>query len=108
MIKDDFINMRVSSKIKKEAEEILKELGLSISSAIDLYLIQIIKERGIPFELKLAKKEELEKEIKLVNIVNSLGGVEVNKDLQKIISLYAKGDINYDVALYAIKKELES
>ncbi len=34
--------MRVNSTIKKESEEILNELGLSFSSAIDLYLIQII------------------------------------------------------------------
>lgn len=108
MIKDDYINMRVNSKIKKESEEVLNELGLSISSAIDLYLIQIIKERGIPFNLKLAKVEEQEKKIKLVNIVNSLGGVELNKNLQKIINLYAKGDISYDVALYAIKKEFKN
>lgn len=108
MIKDDFINMRVNSKLKKESEQILNELGLSISNAIDLYLIQIIKERGIPFNLKLAKTEELEKKTRLVNIVNSLGGVEIKQELQKIINLYAKGDISYDVALYAIKKEFKN
>lgn len=108
MIKDDYINMRVNSSIKKESEQILNELGLSISNAIDLYLIQIIKERGIPFNLKLAKTEELEKKTKLVNIVNSLGGVEIKQELQKIINLYAKGDISYDVALYAIKREFKN
>ncbi len=56
----------------------------------------------------MAKVEEQEKKIKLVNIVNSLGGVKINKDLQKIINLYAKKDISYDVALYAIKKEFKN
>ncbi|MFA5687403.1 MAG: type II toxin-antitoxin system RelB/DinJ family antitoxin [Acholeplasmataceae bacterium] len=108
MIKDGYINMRVNNEIKKESEGILNELGLSLSTAIDLYLMQIIKERGIPFEIKLLKEEEAAKRLKLAKVVNSLGGVDIKSKYQRIINLYAKGDISYDVAVYAIKEALHN
>lgn len=107
MIKNAYINMRVNEDIKTESESVLSELGLSLSSAIDLYLIQIIKERGIPFDVKLPKQEEEEKKLKLAKVINSLGGVEIKDEFKKIISLYVKGDIDYEVALYAIKREFK-
>jgi len=57
MLKDTNINVRVNSDIKNEAETILNKLGLNLSSAIDLYLAQIIKTRGIPFEVKLPNEK---------------------------------------------------
>lgn len=104
MVKNSYINMRVNNKIKTESEEILGKLGLSLSSAIDLYLIQIIKENGIPFDVKLPKEEEISKRLRLARVVNSLGGVEIKEKYQKIINLYARGDISYNVAVFAIKE----
>ncbi|MCI9052049.1 MAG: type II toxin-antitoxin system RelB/DinJ family antitoxin, partial [Lachnospiraceae bacterium] len=52
-------------ELKKEAEEVLSELGLSISAATTVFLKQVVRSRGIPFELKLenynGKKEEEQK-----------------------------------------------
>ena len=107
MIKNAYINMRVNDEIKSESESVLNELGLSLSGAIDLFLIQIIKERGIPFYVKLPSQTEEERKLKLASVINSLGGVEINDDFKKIINLYAKGDIDYDVALYAIKRKFQ-
>lgn len=44
-------------EIKKGAEEILNGLGLNISSAVNLFLKQIINYKGIPFDLRLPNKE---------------------------------------------------
>ncbi len=104
MIKDTNLNVRVNGEVKAETEAILDELGLSFSTAIDLYLAQIIKKRGIPFEVKLPNAQKVEKSLKMGKIINSLGGVETNPKLNKIIHLYANGDISYNVALYAIKE----
>ena len=46
------INVMVDSKTKEEATVILKDLGLSMSSAITLFLRQVIKNDGLPFEVK--------------------------------------------------------
>lgn len=40
-------------KTKKEAERILKELGLSVSKAYELFYLQVIAQNGLPFELKI-------------------------------------------------------
>jgi DNA-damage-inducible protein J len=39
--------------IKKEAETILKDLGLSVSNAYELFYRQVIANNGLPFELKV-------------------------------------------------------
>ena len=45
------INVNVDAEIKKEATNILKGLGLNMSTAINMFLTQIVKRDGIPFEI---------------------------------------------------------
>ena len=52
------VNVRVDDKVKKEAEEVLADIGLSMSGAIQMYLKQIVIHNGIPFELKASDKGE--------------------------------------------------
>ncbi len=47
--------VRINDDIKKEVVPILKNLGLSLSEAINIYLHQIKLINGIPFELKYPK-----------------------------------------------------
>lgn len=49
--KTSAINIQVDSNVKKEATMVLTDLGLSMSSAITLFLKQVIKKNGIPFEI---------------------------------------------------------
>ena len=46
------VNVRIDPKIKKEAEDILYSLGITPSSAINMFYHQVIINNGIPFELK--------------------------------------------------------
>ena len=62
-------------KVKDEATVILKDLGLNMSIAINMFLVQVVKRRGIPFEvtnLKLSKDtlEALEKVKEIINYPN--------------------------------------
>ena len=45
------INIQVDSDTKKQATDILNNLGLSMSTAINIFLKQVIKRDGIPFEI---------------------------------------------------------
>lgn len=45
------INVQVDSATKKEATAILNDLGLSMSAAINLFLKQVVKRDGLPFEV---------------------------------------------------------
>ncbi len=47
------LNIRTDKNIKIQAEKIFDELGLNMSTAINIFLRQTIRENGIPFELKL-------------------------------------------------------
>ncbi len=43
------ITVRVDENIKKEASSVLKEVGMDMSTAINVYLRQVIRSNGIPF-----------------------------------------------------------
>lgn len=46
------INVRVDSALKQEAEALFNDLGLSMSSAINMFLRSAVMHDGIPFEVK--------------------------------------------------------
>lgn len=45
------INVNVDTKIKEEATTILKDLGLNMSTFINMALTQVVKRNGVPFEV---------------------------------------------------------
>lgn len=47
------LNIRTDKKIKDEADLIFAELGLTMTSAINIFLRATIREKGIPFELRI-------------------------------------------------------
>ena len=47
------LNIRTDREVKLEAEKIFEELGLSMTTAINIFLRQTIRENGMPFALKL-------------------------------------------------------
>lgn len=53
MSKTTFVRARIEPSLKEETENILKELGLSVSEAITLFYKQITFKKGLPFEVKL-------------------------------------------------------
>lgn len=59
------VNVNVDSEIKKQATEILNDLGLNMSTAINMFLTQVVKQDGIPFEVKNPKpSRKLKKALK--------------------------------------------
>jgi len=72
MAKSTSVNVRTTEDIKKGAEVILNGLGLNISSAVNLFLKQVINYRGIPFDLRLPNKETL----------HAMDDIESGRDLE--------------------------
>ena len=50
------LNIRTEEEIKDQADRIISELGLNMTTAINVFLRTTIRENRIPFALKLAKK----------------------------------------------------
>lgn len=57
--KNSPINIMVDKETKEEATKILKEVGLSMSTAINLFLKQVINHNGLPFEVKKPNEDTL-------------------------------------------------
>ncbi len=63
------INVRIDDDIKSNAEKTLDDIGLSMSSAITIFLKTVVRENRIPFELSAdpfyseANIKELEKRV---------------------------------------------
>lgn len=47
------LNIRTDKEIKDQAEQIFAELGLTMSTAVNIFLRTAVREHGIPFALKI-------------------------------------------------------
>lgn len=47
------LNIRIDKEIKNSAEEIFNELGLNMTTAVNMFLRTTIREHGIPFGLEI-------------------------------------------------------
>lgn len=53
MEKSVTLNLRVNPTVKQQAEDVLKQLGIPMSTAVDMFLRQVSLTRGIPFPVSL-------------------------------------------------------
>lgn len=47
------VNVRMDEDIKKEMEDFCKELGITMSTAINIFARKMIREKRIPFEVSI-------------------------------------------------------
>lgn len=52
------LNLRVDADVKRNAEALYNELGLTLSAAVNIFLRQSIRESGLPFDLRIAPDAE--------------------------------------------------
>lgn len=57
---NSIISVRVDEDLKKEADILFNKLGINMSSAINIFLKQSVREQGIPFEMKVDREKEME------------------------------------------------
>ena len=77
------IYARIEPDIKKQAEDILSSLGLSASSAINLFYKQIILKKGIPFDITLSTNKPVD--------ISLLSEEELSAELEKGYNQIAEG-----------------
>ncbi len=53
MPEQTFIQVRIDSKLKQEATDILNDMGMDLPNAIRMFMKRIVLEQGLPFEAKL-------------------------------------------------------
>jgi DNA-damage-inducible protein J len=50
------VRLRIELDLKKQASEILSDLGLDFSTAIRMFLRQVVEVNGIPFDIQKPNK----------------------------------------------------
>jgi DNA-damage-inducible protein J len=52
----EVVKARIDSQTKKRASEIMERLGLSLSDAIRLMMLQIVERKGLPFAVEVPNR----------------------------------------------------
>jgi DNA-damage-inducible protein J len=77
------ITVRVDKDIKLEAQSILSSLGLDMSTAINIFLRQVIENDGLPFDIKIKSPTAttLQALSETLNKTNLVGPFDTVEDL---------------------------
>lgn len=80
------INVNVDTKVKDEATTILKDLGLNMSTFINMALAQVVKRNGVPFEVvnPTPSKELLEAFAEIEDYKNGKVELESYEDVKAL------------------------
>ncbi len=85
------LNIRTDKEVKEQADHIFSELGLNMTTAINVFLRTTIRENGLPFELKLdvpnATTEAAIEEGKKIANDKKVKGYKNMKELRKALEV---------------------
>lgn len=90
------VQARTSTALKNSASTILDELGLNMSTYINMALKQLVLQRGIPFEAKLSSSYTIDEVVDEVNATMQMEGLTPTQDELDMIRAYKKGEISAD------------
>ena len=51
-VKNASLQVRINEKTKREAQKVLSDIGLDISSGVNIFLTQVVRTKSIPFEIR--------------------------------------------------------
>lgn len=74
---------RVTPELKEQAEEVLNQLQIPMSTALAIFLQQVVNQRGIPFDIKLTSKPD---------DYHSLSSKQFNHEIQKGLDDFKNGN----------------
>lgn len=85
MAKTTNLYVRLEPGLKEQAEKILAQLGIPVSNAVNIFLKQVVMQRGIPFDVKLPTAKPVG-----TAVLNEVG---LNAELGKGYADFVKGNI---------------
>ena len=54
-VKSTNLNIRIDKEVKSQAESLLSEMGMSLSTAVNIFIRQLIRDGSIPFIISVDK-----------------------------------------------------
>lgn len=67
---DTAITFRTNSKTKAEAQRVLSDLGMDISTALNVFLKKVVRTGSIPFDVSVAEEPNAETLAAIDEIIN--------------------------------------
>jgi|BioPla2DNA2_1021312.scaffolds.fasta_scaffold81833_2 DNA-damage-inducible protein J len=71
------VNIRMDEDLKKQAEQLFSDLGMNMTTAINVFVRQAISYGGIPFEI--VRREDFYNEYNQEILKKSIGQLEAGK-----------------------------
>jgi DNA-damage-inducible protein J len=80
-------NVYIDSEIKAKAKEIFSRYGFSLSDAVNMFLVQSVFEKGLPFALKIPNEETTKamEEVKSGEGLEKITFEQLREDMKKCI-----------------------
>lgn len=63
MAHTEVVRTRIDSELKTNATRILEEMGITVSQAIRMMLVQVVQTRTLPFEVKALSLNERARQV---------------------------------------------
>ena len=86
------LSIRVDAELKKDVESCLEDMGMNMSTAINIYLKQIVKQRAIPFRVTASPEvnretiEAIAEGVRLANDPSATGYRDMNSLIEALNS----------------------
>lgn len=82
------LNIRIDEELKRDAEAIFHELGLSMSVAMNIFLRHCVRYGGIPFELRIEKPN--------AETLAAIDDVNNNRNMSKVFDSVSALSVDLD------------
>ena len=93
------VNIKMDEDVRNQAKELFNKMGLDMTTAVNIFLIQSIREQKIPFQISTVKNEITEEEIEKL-IAKKLQEAEADIDNGRVIEYsYLQEDVKKKLSL---------
>lgn len=100
------VNIKMDEDVRNQAKELFNKMGLDMTTAVNIFLIQSIREQKIPFQISTVKNEMTEEEIEKL-IAKKLQEAEADIDNGRVIEYsYLQEDVKKKLSLWVLFLEL--
>ena len=82
------LTIKLDNETKKEFNEFCEEIGINMTTAINMFIKKVVREQRIPFDLSLNKKPNIETLQALQESEDILNGIKKVKSYNSVDELF--------------------
>ncbi|WP_177161761.1 type II toxin-antitoxin system RelB/DinJ family antitoxin [uncultured Fusobacterium sp.] len=82
------LTIKLDNETKKEFNEFCEEIGINMTTAINMFIKKVVREQRIPFDLSLDKKPNIETLQALQESEDILNGIKKVKSYNSVDELF--------------------